>query len=297
MKLLKIRFNLSDTTLLSIRVLIATALGLSFSYMLFTLIGQDEFLVRIYWVVIAIVSVSVSSSTNVIYTRAKYIIMFCILGTSFGSAILFLIQKDIHGDFYFLIVAILCIVGLCLNMYTAFLNYATSVFFIHIYIVMFFGLLESWNKYTFLARILCILIGTSSIVLVTYITRGSKFLHIVVKEMEESYLRLKNIVSNIDKTISNREIMPLIERSIKLNDLLYDAKYEFLSKENYRECKRVLLLMDELLLSLRSYRVLDLKKENYVPDLYNDMNEYTREKIKRNFKQITVRYQRLTHKD
>jgi hypothetical protein len=257
------------------------------------LIGQNEFLVRIYWVVIAIASVSASSSTNVIYTRAKYIIMFCILGTSFGSAILFLIQKDIHGDFYFLIVAILCIIGLCLNMYTAFINYATSVFFIHIYIVMFFGLLESWNKYTFLARVLCILIGTSSIVLVTYLTRGRKFLHIVVKEMEESYLRLKNIVENIDETISNRKIMPLIERSIKLNDLLYDAKYEFLSKENYRECKRVLLLMDELLLSLRSYRVLDLKKNEYALGLYEDMNQYTRDKIKRNFKNITTRYERL----
>ncbi|MDE4951252.1 FUSC family protein, partial [Francisella tularensis subsp. holarctica] len=74
----------------------------------------------------------------IVYTRAKAIIIFSRLGTSTGSIILILIQKSVPDSFT--IVALFCVIALTLYIYTLFLNYATSVYFIHIYLVMFFGL-------------------------------------------------------------------------------------------------------------------------------------------------------------
>lgn len=97
--------------------------------------------------VIAVVSVAASTSTSVVYTRAKAIIIFLLLGTSTGSVILMLVQKSTPDNFT--IVAILCGMALALYIYTLFLNYATSVFLIHIYLVMFFGLFIGWDKELF----------------------------------------------------------------------------------------------------------------------------------------------------
>lgn len=118
--------KLSDTTLLAIRVFVASIVGLIVCYLIFSLSGDDGFRDRIYWVVIAVVSVAASTSTSVVYTRAKAIVIFSLLGTSIGSVVLLLIQKNIPHNFT--LVAGLCCFALALYVYTMFLNYATSVF-------------------------------------------------------------------------------------------------------------------------------------------------------------------------
>ncbi|ORU22235.1 hypothetical protein ACC93_08565, partial [Francisella tularensis subsp. holarctica] len=102
--------KISDTTLLAYRVLIASALGLVICYAIFSYSGDSDFRDRIYWVVIAVVSVAASTSTSIVYTRAKAIIIFSLLGTSTGSIILILIQKSVPDSFT--IVAIFCVIAL-----------------------------------------------------------------------------------------------------------------------------------------------------------------------------------------
>ena len=65
--------KLSDTTLLALRVLLACTLGLLIGYVVFSLSGEDNFRDRIYWIVIAVVSVAASTSTSIVYKRAKAI--------------------------------------------------------------------------------------------------------------------------------------------------------------------------------------------------------------------------------
>lgn len=88
--------------------------------LIFSYSGDSDFRDRIYWVVIAVVSVAASTSTSVVYTRAKAIIIFSLLETSTGSVILMLVQKSTPNNFT--IVAILCGMALALYIYTLFVN-------------------------------------------------------------------------------------------------------------------------------------------------------------------------------
>lgn len=252
--------RLPDTTLLAIRVLIASALGLLLCYLLFSFSGDYSFRDRIYWVVIAVVSVAASTSTSVVYTRAKAIVVFSLLGTSIGSVVLMLIQKNI--DHNFTLVAILCGLALALYIYTLFLNYATSVFFIHIYLVMFFGLFIGWKAELFFVRVICVAIGTVSIVSITFLTRGQKNRILFNKEMYSIYGELKILVGDVDRSVRNRKLILLVEKNIKLNETLVNAKYEFSTAPKYYEYKKIIVLMDELLINLKTYRTLFIQQKN-----------------------------------
>jgi len=283
--------KLSDTTLLALRVLLACSVGLMIGYVVFSLSGEDNFRDRIYWIVIAVVSVAASTSASVVYKRAKAIVLFSLLGTALGSVVLMLIQK--HIDSSFTIIAILCGIAFAMYIYTLYLNYATSVFFIHIYLVMYFGLFVGWSLELFVVRVVSVAIGTISIVVITYMTRGKKYRTIFLKEIYSSYIEFKKVVSNTDKHISNKKIMYLIEQNISLNETLVNAKYEFESKEKYYEYKKTTLLMDELLINLKTYRTLFVQQKKHQSELYKELVEYTNKQINKNFEKLTVRYDRI----
>lgn len=283
--------KLSDTTLLAIRVFVASIVGLIVCYLIFSLSGDDGFRDRIYWVVIAVVSVAASTSTSVVYTRAKAIVIFSLLGTSIGSVVLLLIQKNIPHNFT--LVAGLCCFALALYVYTMFLNYATSVFFIHVYLVMYFGLFIGWDKELFFVRVTCVAIGTLSIVLITFLTRGRKNRVLFDRDMYRIYSELKDLVNKVDRSVENRKIISLIEKSIKLNEILANAKYEFSETKKYYEYKKVLILIDELLINLRTYRTLFMQQKKHDDSLYKEFVHFTKEQIQSNFKKITIRYDRL----
>ncbi|MBK2094809.1 FUSC family protein [Francisella philomiragia] len=283
--------KLSDTTLLAIRVFVASIVGLVVCYLIFSLSGDDGFRDRIYWVVIAVVSVAASTSTSVVYTRAKAIVIFSLLGTSIGSVVLLLIQKNIPHNFT--LVAGLCCFALALYVYTMFLNYATSVFFIHVYLVMYFGLFIGWDKELFFVRVTCVAIGTLSIVLITFLTRGRKNRVLFDTDMYRIYSELKDLVNKVDRSVENRKIISLIEKSIKLNETLVNAKYEFSETKKYYEYKKVLILIDELLINLRTYRTLFMQQKKHDDSLYKEFVHFTKEQIQSNFKKITIRYDRL----
>ncbi|AFJ44024.1 FUSC family protein [Francisella orientalis] len=283
--------KLSDTTLLAIRVFVASIVGLIVCYLIFSLSGDDGFMDRIYWVVIAVVSVAASTSTSVVYTRAKAIVIFSLLGTSIGSVILLLIQKNIPHNFT--LVAGLCCFALALYVYTMFLNYATSVFFIHVYLVMYFGLFIGWDKELFFVRVTCVAIGTLSIVLITFLTRGRKNKVLFSRDMYRIYSELKDLVNKVDRSVENRKIIFLIEKNIKLNEMLVNAKYEFSDTKKYYEYKKILILIDELLINLRTYRTLFMQQKKHDDSLYKEFVHFTKEQIQSNFKKIAIRYDRL----
>ncbi|AJC48901.1 FUSC family protein [Allofrancisella guangzhouensis] len=297
MILFKNRFidKLSDTTLLAYRVLVASSLGLIISYSVFSFTGEHGFKDRIYWVVIAVISVAASTSTSVIYTRAKAIIVFSIFGTSLGSVLLLFIQKIMVDNSMasFITIAVVCGIALTLYIYTMFLNYATSVFFIHIYLVMFFGLFVGWDHELFIVRIVSVAIGTVCIVFVTFLTRGKKFLNIFTKEMYITYGEFKKILNNVDRNVPNRKLIFLVEKNIKLSEMLVNAKYEFSSNKKYYEYKKMILLMDELLINLKTYRALFIEQKKHNNELYTDLVEYTNSQLKKNFEKLTIRYDRI----
>jgi uncharacterized membrane protein YgaE (UPF0421/DUF939 family) len=280
--------KLSDTTLLALRVLLACTLGLLIGYVVFSLSGEDNFRDRIYWIVIAVVSVAASTSTSIVYKRAKAIILFSLLGTALGSVVLMLVQNNIAGSFT--IIAILCGVGLAMYVYTLYLNYATSVFFIHIYLVMYFGLFVGWSFELFIVRVISVMIGTVCIVTITYMTRGKKYRTLFIKEMYSCYIGFKEVVSNADKKVPNKRIISLVEQNVRLNEILVNAKYEFASKEKYYEYKKVVLLMDELLINLKTYRTLFIQQKKHNSALYKELVDYTNKQIKKNFEKLTLRY-------
>lgn len=292
MILFKERFidKLSDTTLLAFRVLIASTLGLILCYVLFSFSGDESFRNRIYWVVIAVVSVAASTSTSVVITRAKAIIIFSLLGTLLGSVVLMFIQG--HIPYNFTLIAILCGIALALWIYTLFLNYATSVFFIHIYLVMFFGLFIGWDTELFFVRVTCVAIGTVCIVAITFLSRGQKNRILFNKEMYSIYGEFKLLVNDVDKKVKNRKIISLVERNIKLNETLANAKYEFSTTKKYYEYKKIIILMDELLINLKTYRTLFVQQKKHNRDLYKELVKHTQMQIKKNFDRLTIRYDR-----
>lgn len=283
--------KISDTTLLAYRVLLASTLGLVIAYSLFSVTNEPHFKDRIYWVVIAVISVAASTSTSIIYNRAKSIIVFSLLGTLSGSLILMVIQKNIMADFT--IIAMLCGVALAFYIYTLFLNYATSVFFIHIYLVMYFGLFIGWSMELFIVRVVSVAIGTICIVAITFLTRGQKNRILFNQEMNSMYNEFHTIVEQVDSSVKNRKLILLVGKNIKLNEILVNAKYEFSNTKKYYDYKKILILMDELLINLKSYRTLFIQQKKHNSDLYKELVLHTKDQIKQNFKKITIRYERL----
>ena len=193
----------------------------------------------------------------------------------------------------FTIIAMLCGVALAIYFYTMYLNYATSVFFIHIYLVMYFGLFVGWSFELFLVRVISVAIGTVCIVTITYMTRGKKYRTLFLKEIYIAYIEFKQVVNSTDKRVLNKTIISLVEQNIKLNEILVNAKYEFASKKKYYEYKKMILLMDELLINLKTYRTLFVQQKKHNSELYRELVDYTSKQIKKNFEKLTLRYDRI----
>ncbi len=282
--------KLSDTTLLALRVLLASTVGMLICYTIFSITGESDFRDRIYWVIFAVVSVSASTNSNIVYTRAKEIALFSVLGCATGSLLLFILQEYLDFQIF---VALACSMALVLYIYTMYLNYATSIFFIHVYLVMFFGLFVHWDGDMFIVRVTCVLIGTVSILTTMLLTRSSKNKKEFLKLMYTIYADFRVIVNSMDRKVSNKKLIALIENNISLNDALLGAKYEFDTRREYYSYKQVIILMDELLINLKTYRVLLLQQKHHRDDLYSEFIVYTNEAIKKNFEKLTIRYDRI----
>ena len=55
--------------------------------------------------------------------------------------------------------------------------------------------------------------------------------------------------------MSKPKLISLIEQTIKLNETLVNAKCEFPTTKKYYEYKKIIVLIDELLINLKTYRI------------------------------------------
>ena len=283
--------NISDTTLLAYRVLISCIIGIIICFVIFTLTGHDEFRARVYWIVIAVVSVAASTNTHVIYSRAKAIILFSILGTTIGSLIFYLIQKFMPDQVLY--TEIICALAMIFYIYTVYMNYAKSVFYIHIYLVMFFGLFSIWSMDLFIVRVVSITVGTICIVAVTFLTKTSKSKRVFFDELQSIYSMYDKIIKTTDSNIRHSELVILGDRVSALNEMIINAKFEFKTPQIYYRYKKLILLMEHLLINLQSYISLYDQQEKHQNDLYEELVLFTNNQIQENFKKLTVKYDRM----
>jgi uncharacterized membrane protein YgaE (UPF0421/DUF939 family) len=283
--------DISDTTLLAYRVLIACIIGIMVCFVIFTLTGHDEFRDRVYWIVIAVVSVAASTSTNVIYSRAKAIVLFSILGTTVGSLIFYMIHKFLPDNILY--VSIVCALAMTFYIYTVYMNYAKSVFFVHIYLVMFFGLFSAWSTDLFFVRVISITVGTICIVTLTFLTKTTKSKKMFFDELQEIYDSYSSIISTTDNNLRHSEVVSLGDRVAKLNEMLINAKFEFTTRQRYYRYKKIILLMEHLLINLQSYISLYDQQEKHNNDLYEELVVFTNDQIQENFKKLTIKYDRI----
>jgi hypothetical protein len=97
----------------------------------------------------------------------------------------------------------------------------------------------------------------------------------------------------MDRRVSNKRLIELVEINIALNDSLLAAKYEFDTRREYYSYKQIIILMDELLINLKTYRVLLIQQKKHKDNLYSEFVSYTNESIKKNFQKLTVRYDKI----
>ena len=284
--------KLSEHSLLAIRTLLSSILGLIICYIVFISFNDENFKDRIYWVVFAVISISsASNNIEVILSRAKGISFYSILGCLSGSLVLYLSLQYVNNIMF---IEILCASGLLLYGYTMFLNYTASVFFIHFYLVMFFGIFVTWNEDLFITRIVCVIIGSISTVFIVFLTRTTKNRQKFIIKFYDTYQEYKKIIINLNKeNISDEKIIELMNKSIKLNDMILSAKYEFKNKNRYYSYKKMLFLMEEILISIKTYKVLKKIKKHHSKKTYCQLTNFTNRKITTYFEKLTIKYNKI----
>lgn len=143
--------------LLALRALFATVLAIT--------IIELFSLPRNYWSILTIISVSTSTHSKEIISRSKAIVFNTITGCLFGTFLFYYLNLCLP---LLVIISIIPILAL-LNLYFLMINYPVGVFFNSLFIVMFVGILSSWDFSLFIARVFDIIIGTVCILLVSFI--------------------------------------------------------------------------------------------------------------------------------
>ena len=143
--------------LLALRALFATVLAIT--------ITELFSLPRNYWSILAIISVSTSVHTEEIIFRSKAIVFNTIIGCLFGTLLFYYLNLCLPLLVIIIIIPILAL----LNLYFSLINYPVGVFFNSLFIVMFVGILSSWDFSLLIARVFDIIIGAVCILLVNLI--------------------------------------------------------------------------------------------------------------------------------
>ena len=285
----KIVNSLSNNALLAFRVLVATALAMFICYSLGVDTNIQSLKIRIYWTVFGVIGVSaVNINTNIIFDRAKSLIVFSVIGSLFASALLYIISENIYHSH--ILILILCALSLIIYIYVLSLDYASSVFFIHCFLVMFFGLFEQWNIGLFFTRIFCIFVGSSSIVFVTLLTRANKNKKALINKLDTIFIKITKIIEiNCQKKL-NFKVFSLIDESHDFKDLLISSKHDFKNKEIHNLFANIILEIDEIIISLKTFDVLLNNQKSHSKNVDKDINEYFYKKLQRDFKNLKQKY-------
>ena len=256
--------------LLALRALFATILAITITELLA--------LPRNYWSILAIISVSTSVHSREIIFRSKAIIINTVTGCLLGTLLFYYLSLYVP---FATMISITLMLAL-LNLYFAVVNYPVGIFFNSLFIVMFVGILSSWDFSLFIARVFDIIIGAICILFTSFILKSRTPKRKVYEAIDSLYLAHKEYINlmNPDMTlgensVSSNQIITLENMQKDITDNFLNTEVEF-SKTKRQRLAKILLMTEELILLYRNYlAVLKCTKE----DNNHQLQIFCRQKI------------------
>lgn len=267
--------------LLALRALFATILAIT--------ITELFALPRNYWSILAIISVSTSIHSKEIIFRSKAIIINTITGCLLGTLLFYYLNLYVPFP---VIISITLMLAL-LNLYFAVVNYPVGVFFNSLFIVMFVGILSSWDFSLFIARVFDIIIGAICILFASFLLNSRAPKERVYQAVDDLYLAHKKYINAINTDMDSTQnptlsgqITVLENMQKNITDSFLNTEIEF-SKAKRQRLVKTLSMTEELTLLYRNYLAV---LKNSTDDSNHQLQDFCRQKITMVFEVLQKRH-------
>ena len=267
--------------LLALRALFATILAIT--------ITELFALPRNYWSILAIISVSTSIHSKEIIFRSKAIIINTITGCLLGTILFYYLNLYVPFP---VIISITLMLAL-LNLYFAVVNYPVGVFFNSLFIVMFVGILSSWDFSLFIARVFDIIIGAICILFASFLLNSRAPKERVYQAVDDLYLAHKKYINAINTDMDSTQnptlsgqITVLENMQKNITDSFLNTEIEF-SKAKRQHLIKTLSMTEELTLLYRNYLAV---LKNSTDDSNHQLQDFCRQKITMVFEVLQKRH-------
>ena len=267
--------------LLALRALFATILAIT--------ITELFALPRNYWSILAIISVSTSIHSKEIIFRSKAIIINTITGCLLGTILFYYLNLYVPFP---VIISITLMLAL-LNLYFAVVNYPVGVFFNSLFIVMFVGILSSWDFSLFIARVFDIIIGAICILFASFLLNSRAPKERVYQAVDDLYLAHKKYINAINTDMDSTQnptlsgqITVLENMQKNITDSFLNTEIEF-SKAKRQHLVKTLSMTEELTLLYRNYLAV---LKNSTDDSNHQLQDFCRQKITMVFEVLQKRH-------
>ena len=267
--------------LLALRALFATILAIT--------ITELFALPRNYWSILAIISVSTSIHSKEIIFRSKAIIINTITGCLLGTLLFYYLNLYVPFP---VIISITLMLAL-LNLYFAVVNYPVGVFFNSLFIVMFVGILSSWDFSLFIARVFDIIIGAICILFASFLLNSRAPKERVYQAVDDLYLAHKKYINAINTDMDSTQnptlsgqITVLENMQKNITDSFLNTEIEF-SKAKRQHLVKTLSMTEELTLLYRNYLAV---LKNSTDDSNHQLQDFCRQKITMVFEVLQKRH-------
>jgi len=267
--------------LLALRALFATILAIT--------ITELFALPRNYWSILAIISVSTSIHSREIIFRSKAIIINTITGCLLGTLLFYYLNLYVP----FPVIISITLMFALLNLYFAVVNYPVGVFFNSLFIVMFVGILSSWDLSLFIARVFDIIIGAICILFSSFLLNSGAPKERVYQAVDSLYLAhnkyINAINTDMDSTQNDtlsRQITVLENMQKNITDSFLNTEIEF-SKAKRQYLVKTLSMTEELTLLYRNYLAV---LKNSTDNSNHQLQDFCRQKITMVFEVLQKRH-------
>lgn len=265
--------------LTALRVLIACSIAVGVTHLL----GIE----RSYWAILAIISVTVSINIGDMISRSRVLATLSVLGCIIGTFLFYWCDQWLTPNQMVMMIIVVALVYL----YAIQIHYPIGVLINCIFLVMFIGVLSSWDLSLLWTRIIDVMIGVISMIVVSYVIRGRHHKGFALKKVEVLINDHGKIIENIDD-MSVRNIEEMETRQAEVIKALYQLRYDFPSKRDYYKMRDVVVGLEDLLLSYYSYIGLRSYREQHAV-IYEEMKAFCRQKMQRQFDKVSNKLQNI----
>lgn len=180
-----------------------------------------------------------------------------------------------------------------LNLYFAVVNYPVGVFFNSLFIVMFVGILSSWDFSLFIARVFDIIIGAICILFASFLLNSRAPKERVYQAVDDLYLAHKKYINAINTDMDSTQnptlsgqITVLENMQKNITDSFLNTEIEF-SKAKRQHLVKTLSMTEELTLLYRNYLAV---LKNSTDDSNHQLQDFCRQKITMVFEVLQKRH-------